>query len=81
MTTDETPDFAELTRAVKEAQDRWEEAKQEAAFASSRETDCLNRLNQAQKALSKALADFQAKAPYQSDWAREAKDRERRKAG
>lgn len=46
----------------------YEAASKEEAQARNRRTDCLNRLNAAQKAVDKAVDDMRKKAQVGSDW-------------
>lgn len=63
--------IAQLTQDLIEAQQRYENAKQQSSFARNTECAALNELNNAQKKLSASIADFAKNAPRESDWGRE----------
>ena len=69
--------IAACAAAVLEATKAHADAAQAASHASNRETDALNKLNQAQKAFDQAVADSKASAPHRSDWAIERARAER----
>lgn len=58
--------IADLTAA----QEDYEKAVQAASFARSRETDALNKLNDAQREVDKALEALKKLAPSGSNWKR-----------
>lgn len=60
----------EMLKALKTAQEDYEEAKGRAEYARREETNCLNRLNEAQKAFDEAVSALKLDAPYGSDWKR-----------
>lgn len=64
----------ELENAVAKATDALREAEQVASAARSEETDCLNRLNQAQKAFDAYVQEIRKVAPRSSDWRRAERD-------
>lgn len=58
----------ELVIAVESAKEDFESAKQATSFARNHETECLNQLNRAQKALDGALDRLRETMPRESDW-------------
>ena len=63
--------FSELVDAVVAAEADYEAAAKAASTARGIETDALNRLNAAQRALTAAMDDAQKAAPQRSDWRRD----------
>lgn len=62
---------AELKKAMDEmaaAEATYEAARKDAAYARNRETDALNRLNAAQKAVDKAIDAIRSQSSPGSDW-------------
>jgi hypothetical protein len=67
MTAD---DFTTAAAAVLAATEALTKAQAEAQSARSVETDCINRLNQAQKNLDDLVAGLKKNAPRDSGWKR-----------
>lgn len=63
-------DYNKLLDDVATAQAKHGNAVEHVRIARSEETAALNRLNEAQKALDKALADLRKGAAHDSDWGR-----------
>lgn len=62
----------DLAKAVREAQEAYDDAEREARRARNKETDALNRLNEAQRAFDSAVDSMRKSAPRASDWKRDA---------
>lgn len=60
----------DMLKALKAAQENYEEAKKRAEYARRAETDCLNTLNEAQKAFDEGVSALKLDAPEGSDWKR-----------
>lgn len=61
-------DITKAIDALALCEAEYEAARSEAAHARNRETDALNRLNAAQKAVDKAIDARRSKSPLGSDW-------------
>lgn len=59
-----------LIAELKEAQEDYEKARHAESIARSRRTEALNKLNQAQREIDKAVEDLKKMAPGESDWRR-----------
>lgn len=62
------PTLEQLAQELQKAGDRWADASAAARQASLHETECLNRVNAAQRAFDRFVAEMKKKAPSFSDW-------------
>lgn len=60
--------LSELHEALLSAQEAYRQADVEYSSAGRTRTDCLNRLNETQKAFDAAVAAMRDAAPRESDW-------------
>jgi hypothetical protein len=67
----ETMEKIDIWQEYSAAKKAFEEAQRETSQMRSRETDALNRLNQAQKAIRKFMDEQLKNAPRESDWGSE----------
>ena len=63
-------DMKSALDALEAASADWRRASSEAQQARNRETDCLNRVNQAQKAVDALVSKVRTHSPRDSDWDR-----------
>jgi len=66
------PTLAALEAALNQAEASYRDATEVARAASRDQTDTLNRLNAAQKAIDDRLAEIRKLSPNTSDWGRPA---------
>jgi hypothetical protein len=64
----DTPTLADLEKSLVTTTERYRSAENRAATARREETDALNSMNAAQKALDARLAEMRKTAPRGSDW-------------
>jgi exonuclease VII small subunit len=68
--TDQREEMLAAFDAVRDATESWQEASERAKKASREETNCRNRLNEAQKKLDEVVGAMKKDAPRDSDWKR-----------
>ncbi len=61
---------AELFEELRQANEAFKIAQVETSAARSRETDALNRVNNAQRAISALIAELRKNSPRDTDWRR-----------